>query len=235
MFRESLLDSSPMRRNGKRWPMATAFVLESIAAALIIMIPLLSTGIIPVSARVPHVTPLPFVRVAPVHPRGDTLRSNGPSVPASSVVPVSNNPDAIHYRRWQAEGNANIDPNFRLGSGGPVGPDVMVCANCVPIMQPPVHEKPVAISHLSEAQLVHRVEPVYPRMAVLANMQGEVKLHALIARDGTIQSLSVSSGPPILAQAALDAVRQWRYSPYILNGEAVEVEIFITVNFRKER
>jgi periplasmic protein TonB len=83
--------------------------------------------------------------------------------------------------------------------------------------------------------LLHRVEPVYPHMAVLTNMQGEVKLHALIAKDGTIQSLSVSSGPPILAQAAIDAVRQWRYRPYLLNGQAVEVETFITVNFKRER
>jgi protein TonB len=65
-------------------------------------------------------------------------------------------------------------------------------------------------------------------------MQGQVKLHAIIARDGTIQSLSAVSGPPLLVRAALDAVSQWRYRPYILNGEAVEVETFITVNFRKD-
>jgi periplasmic protein TonB len=61
-----------------------------------------------------------------------------------------------------------------------------------------------------------------------------VRLHAIIARDGTIQSLNVISGHPLLASAALDAVRQWRYRPYLLNGEAVEVETFITVNFRKD-
>jgi protein TonB len=66
-------------------------------------------------------------------------------------------------------------------------------------------------------------------------LQGEVKLHALIAKDGTIQSLSVTSGHPMLAQAALVAVRQWRYRPYVLNGQAVEVETFITVNFRHDR
>jgi protein TonB len=234
MFRESLLDSSPSRRNGKRWPMATAFVLESIAAALVIMIPLLSTGIIPVSARAPQVTPLPFVRVATVRPRADALRGNGPSVPASSVVPVSNNPDAIHYGPRQ-EANTNVDPNFRLGPDKGPGTDLMDCTNCIPIVQPPIHEKPVPISHLSEAQLVHRVEPVYPRIAVVTGIQGEVKLHAIIAKDGTVQSLSLTSGHPILAQAAMDAVRQWRYRPYILNGQAVEVETFITVNFRKER
>jgi len=69
---------------------------------------------------------------------------------------------------------------------------------------------------------------------VLAGIQGEVRLHAVIAKDGTIQSLSVTSGQPILAQAALEAVRQWRYRPYLLNGKAVEVETFITVNFRKD-
>jgi len=235
MFRESLLDSSPMRRNGKRWPMATAFVLESIAAALVIMIPLLSTGIIPVSARVPHVAPLQMVRVAQERPHGSPGPSNAPHGPAMSVVPVSDSSTAIHFGPPQPNTDSAIDPNLRVGSGDNVGPDLPVCTNCLPIIQPPIHDKVYSVSHLSEAQLIHKIEPIYPRMAVLANMQGEVKLHALIAKDGTIQSLSVSSGSPILAQAALDAVRQWRYRPYILNGQAVEVETFITVNFRKER
>lgn len=234
MFRESLLDSSPLRRRGERWPMATAFVLESIAAALVIVIPLLSTGIIPVSARVPHVAPLQMVRVAQERPHGDAIHSNAPHGPAISVVPVSDNSNAIHYGRLQSTTTSIVDPNLGTGSSGDGIPD-LTCTNCLPIVQPPIHDKVYSVSHLSEAQLVHRVEPVYPRMAVLANMQGEVKLHAFIAKDGTIQSLSVSSGSPILAQAALDAVRQWRYRPYILNGQAVEVETFITVNFRKER
>jgi protein TonB len=76
---------------------------------------------------------------------------------------------------------------------------------------------------------------MYPKPAALAGVQGEVKLHAIISRNGKIMSLSVISGPPLLVQAALDAVSQWRYRPYYLNGEAVEVETFITVNFRKDR
>ena len=79
---------------------------------------------------------------------------------------------------------------------------------------------------------IRKVDPVYPRTAVITHTFGEVQLHAVIARDGSIQSLMVTKGNPILAQAALDAVRQWRYKPYILNDEAVEVETFITVNFR---
>jgi protein TonB len=235
MFCESLLDSSPTRRNGKRWPMAIAFVLESMVAALIIMIPLVSTGVIPVSARPPHVAPLQIVRVAVERPRGDAFHGSAPRGPAISVVPISNNSDAIHYGRLQSTTTSIVDPNLGAGASGNGIPGLTACTNCLPIMQPPMHEKAVSLSHLSEAQLVHRVEPVYPRIAVVSGMQGEVKLHAFIAKDGTIQSLSVSSGPPILAQAALEAVRQWRYRPYILNGQAVEVETYITVNFRKGR
>ena len=78
------------------------------------------------------------------------------------------------------------------------------------------------------------MEPVYPRIAAISGIQGQVKLHAIIARDGRIQSLNVMSGHPLLARAALEAVEQWRYRPYVLNGKKVEVETLITVNFRKE-
>lgn len=89
-------------------------------------------------------------------------------------------------------------------------------------------------SQLSEGQLVNRVEPIYPHIAAVSGIQGQVKLHAIIGRDGKIQSLNAISGHPLLLHAALDAVAQWRYRPYVLNGEAVEVETFITVNFKKE-
>ncbi len=89
-------------------------------------------------------------------------------------------------------------------------------------------------SQLSEGQLVNRVEPVYPHIAAISGIQGQVKLHAIIGRDGRIQSLNVISGHPLLAHAALEAVEQWRYRPYVLNGEAVEVETLITINFKKE-
>jgi protein TonB len=93
--------------------------------------------------------------------------------------------------------------------------------------------KRVPISVLSEAQLLTRVEPVYPRIALATGVQGEVKLHAIIARDGRIMSLNLISGHPLLAHAAEDAVSQWRYRPYYLNGEPVEVETFITVHFTR--
>ena len=82
-----------------------------------------------------------------------------------------------------------------------------------------------------EGNLIHRVQPEYPQLARQARIQGPVILRAIINRDGRIENLQVLSGHPMLVQAAIDAVRQWRYRPYLLNDQAVEVETQITVNF----
>jgi protein TonB len=84
---------------------------------------------------------------------------------------------------------------------------------------------------MMQGLLVHRVEPPYPTLAKAARIQGEVKLQAIISKQGTIENLRVISGHPMLVKAAVDAVEQWRYRPYILNGEPIEVETQITVNF----
>ena len=82
-----------------------------------------------------------------------------------------------------------------------------------------------------EGNLIHRVQPEYPQLARQARIQGTVVLRAVISREGRIENLQVLSGHPLLVPAALDAVRQWRYRPYSLNEQPVEVETQITVNF----
>jgi protein TonB len=84
---------------------------------------------------------------------------------------------------------------------------------------------------VSEGLLVTKVTPPYPPMAKMARVQGAVVLQAVISKKGNIENLRVMSGHPMLVQSALDAVKQWRYRPYLLNGEPVEVETQITVNF----
>ena len=91
------------------------------------------------------------------------------------------------------------------------------------------------MSQIDTALLTVRVMPVYPPLAVQTRQEGEVKLHAIIATDGSIESLEVVSGGPLFIQAARDAVRQWRYKPALLNGRPVEVDTFITVIFHLER
>ena len=95
----------------------------------------------------------------------------------------------------------------------------------------PVQVKPLLVSHLSEANLLHEVKPVYPPLARQARIQGAVELRAIISKSGTIENLVVVRGHPMLSAAAIEAVRQWRYRPYVLNGEPIEVETEITVNF----
>jgi protein TonB len=79
--------------------------------------------------------------------------------------------------------------------------------------------------------LIAPIQPVYPRIAVAAGIQGTVVMEAVISKAGRIESLRVVSGPPMLQSAALDAVRAARYRPYLLNGEPTEVQTTISVNF----
>lgn len=82
-----------------------------------------------------------------------------------------------------------------------------------------------------EANLIHDVTPAYPPEAGRARIEGAVVLMAVIDKDGRVQDVRVESGLPLLAQAAIEAVKQWRYRPYLVNGEPVEVDSRITINF----
>lgn len=86
-------------------------------------------------------------------------------------------------------------------------------------------------SGVAEGLKVHDVSPVYPREARKNHVQGDVILRATIDRQGNIADLKLVSGEPILADAAVEAVKQWKYKPYILNGEPVEVETQVLIRF----
>jgi protein TonB len=99
----------------------------------------------------------------------------------------------------------------------------------------PLRNAPAAPVRISEgvqaAMLLYGPHPVYPALAKAARSQGVVRMEAIIAIDGTIRDLRVLSGPPLLVEAARDAVRQWRYKPTLLSGVAVEVLTEIDINF----
>ncbi len=84
---------------------------------------------------------------------------------------------------------------------------------------------------VSTGLLIKKVQPNYPPLARQARIQGAVTLQAEISKEGTIQNLQLISGHPMLAPAAIEAVKQWRYRPYLLNGEPVAVETQVVVNF----
>jgi protein TonB len=99
---------------------------------------------------------------------------------------------------------------------------------------PPVKRIRVA-SRVVEANLIHDVAPQYPPEAGRARLEGAVVLMAVIGQDGSVRDVRVESGLPVLAQAAIDAVKQWRYKPYLVDGEPVEVDSRITINFKLTR
>ena len=92
-------------------------------------------------------------------------------------------------------------------------------------------DHPIRISNWSEGNVIRRVQPIYPTLARQARIEGPVQLRAIISRTGTIENLTVIRGHAMLVTAAVEAVKQWRYRPYLLNGEPVEIETEITVNF----
>jgi protein TonB len=138
-----------------------------------------------------------------------TISSGGPTRPIGTVG-TGDRPD--------------LPPNIAIN-----GEQLMAIPGVAPIVAVSVQR--IRVSTMDPAKLVSQLKPVYPQIAKLANVQGTVVLHAIIGRDGSIQSLQVVSGPALLRQAAETAVWQWRYKPTLLNGQAVEVETAINVNF----
>jgi len=109
----------------------------------------------------------------------------------------------------------------------------------LPPPPPPKKEAPKEVAtirvrlggNVPEGRILKRILPVYPPLAKQARLQGTVILNAMISKEGTIQDLKVASGPALLIQAAIEAVKQWTYKPYLLNGEPVEVQTEIEVHF----
>jgi len=235
MFRDALLESSPGIRRRNAWPMATAFTLEMIVASVVVLLPLLSTGVLPLSNH----------GVMPIPPRYTPIETSQPPTagashgslraPSPEVVRIANTnpllPCLVCPKNVANNAQESLAGPDITGIGIPTGTDVAIIGR--PIPSPPAPPKPVPVSHLDEGMLITKVVPEYPSIARAAGVQGDVKLHAIVGRDGSIQSLTVTSGPDMLRDAALRAVQQWRYRPYMLNGQATEVETIITVSFHR--
>jgi len=116
-------------------------------------------------------------------------------------------------------------------SDGVLGP-VLRSTGSAPVLATTPAPKRIRVpARMAEANLVYDVAPKYPPEAGRARIEGTVVLMAVIGKDGTVEDVRVEKGLPVLAQAAIEAVKQWRYRPYLLNGEPVEVDSQVTINF----
>jgi protein TonB len=146
------------------------------------------------------------------------------SIPPTISTIVDQAPAAPSIREtgiWKGSGNP------RQGVWQSIGDSPTAVAPPSPAAPP----KPIRISQFGEGNLAYKVQPQYPQIARVAGVQGAVRLRAIVSRTGTIENLSVISGHAMLVAAAVEAVKHWRYRPYMLNGEPIEVETEITVNF----
>jgi periplasmic protein TonB len=228
-------------RHLRRRALGISFTLEAVALALLIVAPLLTTIAQPNFSRTAFV---PFV-FSSAHPKHASKTSSNPArVKLNKLRRGITFPVRVHVPAPPATQETDIEiPGGELFLG-PAGPGASPFVDVRPASpaEPPrdeikksVEKGPIKVSEsVVEAKLISRVEPHYPALALQTRLQGTVRLQAIISRDGRITALEVLSGHPLLVQAALDAVRQWRYRPTLLNGEPVEVETSITVHFRME-
>ena len=236
---ECLVDNDPAARVRARRLRSKALILSvaleaGILAAMLVW-PLIAPGVLTAHYIV---TPAPpYSRGGPAHhersamhpPRGESFRSIclvcPPVVRPLTTANGSEAPDISASSNTIADGPG--PPGF--GPGFTDGDRVMIPEP--PRLEPP-HVRPMLRSgEVMAAMLVNRVEPKYPAFAIAARISGTVHLRAIIGKDGTVRELEVVDGNPLLAQAAKGAVQNWRYQPTRLNGEPVEVETYVTVNF----
>jgi protein TonB len=208
--------------------------MQALALSLLLAIPLLTTQGPPMlrwfegSIITPPPAPAPPARgPRPIH--SSNISQGGqllepPTIPNSianlNEQPVASSPDV------SALGVEGGTDTSRHGVWRSVGTSVDVAPPPTPA---PTH--PLKVSHWAEGNVIYRVQPIYPPIARQARIQGAVELRAIVSKAGTIENLAVVSGHPMLVKSAVEAVRQWRYRPYLLNGDPVEVETEITVNF----
>jgi protein TonB len=169
-----------------------------------------------------HTKPSPFIR---------TARLIAPPAIPAQINLINDPPPQLTGFEAFARDSSRIGIGLAGLSANTEEPPPRPVVRRPPIMTPPAATVRIKVSQMEPAKLLVKVVPVYPPMARTTRTQGTVYLLGVIATDGTIRSLHVISGHPLLVNAALDAVRQWRYKPTILNGRAVEVEAPISVTF----
>ena len=229
MFEDSTFASTGRIRSRNRSGVVIAAVVDTAAAAALVLFPLLYPHMLPraVSAfllNLPQAEverPKPAVRVeaARVMPAALDMGIHAPR-----TIPTT-----IYYAD-KPEPRIDVDI---ADLAGPMPANGDVFAGDKPFNVTRGGDRAVRVpSTIVEGLIVAKTLPVYPAIARETHTQGTVVLEATISRSGTIENLRVASGPPLLRQAALDAVSRWRYRPYLLSGSPIEVETTVNVVFR---
>jgi protein TonB len=236
MFEDSTFESTgKIKTRSRRWMLLTLAVNGTVLASLILLplvypdaLPrhMLPTLLVAPEAPKPEVR-TESVRVQPSRPHNFTEFDKGRLIAPGTIprTPLAPPVAELPFPPGDLGGDSERGVISGTGPGIFNGEHAAVVRQSVPAS---IHLS----SKLVEGNLIYKSVPQYPAIAKAVGAQGTVVLQAMISRTGTIEGLHVISGPQMLQQAAIDAVKTWRYKPYMLNGQAVEVETTVNVIFK---
>jgi len=242
MFEDSLLESGGRLTTKRGMTTTISFVVQIALVGILVLIPLLYTEALPKQQLMtflvappppppppppPAAVPQRVVKVVQTDIINGELRTPTKIPKKVEMIKEEEAPPPV----MASAGVVGCVPGGVPGGqmGGVIGGIISSTPVAVPKVATPQR---VRVSQgVSQGLLIHRVQPMYPPLARQARIQGTVVLQAEISKDGSIENLRLISGHPMLAPSAIEAVKQWRYKPYFLNGEPVAVETQITVNF----
>jgi periplasmic protein TonB len=242
MFEDSLLESGGRLSTKRGMTTTISFVLQIALVGILVLIPLLYTEALPKQQLMtflvappppppppppPAAVPQRVVKVVQTDIINGELRTPTKIPKKVEMIKEEEAPPPVMASAGVVGGVPGGVPGGQMG--GVIGGIISSTPVAVPKVATPQR---VRVSQgVSQGLLIHRVQPMYPPLARQARIQGTVVLQAEISKDGSIENLRLISGHPMLAPSAIEAVKQWRYKPYFLNGEPVAVETQITVNF----
>ena len=241
MFEDSLIESGGKLKTKRGFTSIISFAIQIMIVGVMVLIPLIFTEALPKGTTLfmlvapPPPPPPPPPAAAPVRvvKQVQTDIINGelrtPTKIPKKVEMIKE--DEAPPPAMATTGVVGGVPGGVPGGsmGGVIGSVLSATPVAVPKMATPTRVR--VSSGVSSGLLIRKVSPTYPPLARQARIQGTVILQAQISKDGSIQNLQLISGHPMLAPAAIEAVKQWKYKPYLLNGEPVEVETTVQVNF----
>jgi protein TonB len=241
MFEDSLIESGGRLKTKRGWTSIVSFAIQIMIVGVMVLIPLIFTEALPNGQMM-------FLLVAPPPPPP-------PPPPAAAVVQhvkqiqtdIVNGelrtPTKIPQKVKMIQEDEAPPPTMAATGvvggvpggvpGGSMGGVIGSVLSSTPVAVPKIATpQRVRVSGgVSQGLLIRKVPPAYPPLARQARIQGVVVLQAQISKEGNIENLQLISGHPMLAPAAIEAVKQWKYKPYLLNGEPVEVDTQVQVNF----
>jgi protein TonB len=237
MFDDLLESTVVKKKTNKSWTVLVSTIVQATILGILILIPLIYTEALPKAmlSTLLIAPPPPPPPPPPPQPVKTIVKPVARLIQSGKLMQPRAIPKEVAVFK-EAELPPDVINNSNTGGvfGGIPGQGIIGGSGGPALPPPPKAAAPARIKqggNVTAASIVTQTRPVYPALARQARIQGNVVLHAIIDKDGKVAQLEVMSGHPLLVQAALDAVKQWRYKPTLLNGDPVEVDTTITVTF----